>query len=458
MSKAKTQLNDAELLVEYLKFGTEAVRPIFDKISRGGQVLIITPRNIQVSLDRLEALENVGTKSFSTSPLRSEAAEGKRFVTTLRNAEKEIIKKGTNVKLAKDIYQELLALLNTGEFQNTRSIKHADNTKIIIAGTFKTIQRVKKRMASSASIGTAAGRFITGTQIGHTHGVVAEMANRVLDEIEQLSGVDSTAKLYIRSLASTVLRLEGNTTYLKRVNRSNTAKIEVLHTLEYSFYNRAMGIMSKSFSVALRRELVKAIEKSVRSGTSNALTNKYAKLLSSPGSMSFEDMIAEALKQNFLLKGKPKNQKSKTKVKNKKQAATPIKASSRTKQNTRDRKSKKAKPTTLFGNLMQLQNLINLRLHETLKEKVMGQGDDPVFLNYQTGRFARSAHLNMLTPMKGGLEADITWQHYPYDTFAPGGRRHTPARDPNFLIGQSIREIVKDLGLQQLNISTKAGR
>jgi hypothetical protein len=111
---------------------------------------------------------------------------------------------------------------------------------------------------------------------------------------------------------------------------------------------------------------------------------------------------------------------------------------------------------TIFGNLLHLQNIINLKMHETLKNEVMGQGEDPVTLNYRTGRFARSAQVNQLMPKKGGLEAQITWQRYPYDTFAPGGKLHTPMRDPNFLIGQSIREILKEIGLQQIMISTRS--
>lgn len=109
-------------------------------------------------------------------------------------------------------------------------------------------------------------------------------------------------------------------------------------------------------------------------------------------------------------------------------------------------------------NLQSLIALINAKLHGTLKEDVMGKGHAPYTLNYRTGRFARSAELQDLRLSQSGkaLEADITYMRHPYDVFRPGGRLHThPYRDPERLIGMSIRKIVTEALGEHLTIRTR---
>lgn len=73
----------------------------------------------------------------------------------------------------------------------------------------------------------------------------------------------------------------------------------------------------------------------------------------------------------------------------------------------------------------------------------MGDGNDKKILNYRTGRFAGSAKVERLLESRAGMiTAWYSYQNNPYQTFAPGfAQGNIPTRNPNLLIGKSIREI-----------------
>lgn len=62
-------------------------------------------------------------------------------------------------------------------------------------------------------------------------------------------------------------------------------------------------------------------------------------------------------------------------------------------------------------------------------------------LNYQTGRFADSAHLLTLTRNQAGvLAGTYTYMRDPYDVFLPGHKMGTPKRDPRIYVEGAARE------------------
>lgn len=93
------------------------------------------------------------------------------------------------------------------------------------------------------------------------------------------------------------------------------------------------------------------------------------------------------------------------------------------------------------GNVVSLKELINAVLPNELLEQMQS----PRLVN-RTGRFRQSAEvLNVTMGKKGGLNIDYTYQKDPYQVFEPGGRLYTRSRDPQGLIGGSIREIAQEL-------------
>jgi len=92
--------------------------------------------------------------------------------------------------------------------------------------------------------------------------------------------------------------------------------------------------------------------------------------------------------------------------------------------------------------LVNLQNLINSQLQETIR-KNMGTGRSSNVLNYRSGRFAASVQLERLTQSREGMiTAFYSYMKNPYQTFEPGFAQGTPeSRSPKLLITKSIREI-----------------
>lgn len=95
-----------------------------------------------------------------------------------------------------------------------------------------------------------------------------------------------------------------------------------------------------------------------------------------------------------------------------------------------------------FTSLTSIKNMINLQLMEQVASN-MGKGNAKSILNFRTGRFAASAHVEQLVRNKDqSLTAFYTYLKYPYATFQPDGRQGYPeSRDPRLLISKSIRQL-----------------
>lgn len=107
-----------------------------------------------------------------------------------------------------------------------------------------------------------------------------------------------------------------------------------------------------------------------------------------------------------------------------------------------------------FTNLVKLQDLINISLHDQI-QKNMGNGNSTSILNYRTGRFAKSAKVEKMSMSReGNLTAFYTYMKYPYQTFEPGYAQGIPtSRNPRVLISKSIREVASKLIINKLKAS-----
>jgi len=90
------------------------------------------------------------------------------------------------------------------------------------------------------------------------------------------------------------------------------------------------------------------------------------------------------------------------------------------------------------SNPMALRNLLNELLPQVVAKNMTAPA-----LQYRTGRFANSVRVEDVTqgPRGGNTMIEASYMTDPYSTFAPGGRKHTPQRDPEKLIARSVREI-----------------
>lgn len=95
--------------------------------------------------------------------------------------------------------------------------------------------------------------------------------------------------------------------------------------------------------------------------------------------------------------------------------------------------------------LTALQNLLNARLAETIKQN-MGSGNSRTLLNLRTGRLAESVKVERLSESRAGMiTVFYSYMKNPYATFSQGGKQSSPtSRDPKLLVSKSIREIAAE--------------
>jgi len=89
-------------------------------------------------------------------------------------------------------------------------------------------------------------------------------------------------------------------------------------------------------------------------------------------------------------------------------------------------------------NPLALKNLLNELLPQTVAKNMIAPA-----LQFRSGRFANSVRVNNVTqgPRGGNTMIETSYMTDPYSTFAPGGRKYTPQRNPEALIQRSVREI-----------------
>ena len=105
------------------------------------------------------------------------------------------------------------------------------------------------------------------------------------------------------------------------------------------------------------------------------------------------------------------------------------------------RKKQISNPATSEQMALSLKNLLDAALPQRVAEKMVSPR-----LQFRTGRFANSAQVtNVAIGPRGGTEIEYTYQKDPYQTFEPGGRLGSVDRDPQRIIGESIREIAQQI-------------
>lgn len=105
----------------------------------------------------------------------------------------------------------------------------------------------------------------------------------------------------------------------------------------------------------------------------------------------------------------------------------------------------------LADSAIKLQNLLNQKLVETVKQN-MGSGGRRDILNLRTGRFAESVQAQRVSQSRRGMiSVFYSYMRNPYATFSAGGEQARPSsRDPKLLISKSIRQIAAELMITNL--------
>jgi len=103
--------------------------------------------------------------------------------------------------------------------------------------------------------------------------------------------------------------------------------------------------------------------------------------------------------------------------------------------------AKKAAQQRAIQSPVALIELLNVGLSEEILKRM-----HPPALRNRTGRFRNSARVTKaIVGKRGGVEIEYTYMRNPYETFEPGGRQGSTYRDPRKIIGESVREIARDI-------------
>ena len=94
------------------------------------------------------------------------------------------------------------------------------------------------------------------------------------------------------------------------------------------------------------------------------------------------------------------------------------------------------------SNPLALRNMLNQLLPVAIAKNMTAPA-----LRYRTGRFANSVRVTNVTqgPRGGNTMIEASYMNDPYETFAPGGKKYTPQRNPEKLIKQSLREVAQGI-------------
>lgn len=157
---------------------------------------------------------------------------------------------------------------------------------------------------------------------------------------------------------------------------------------------------------------------------------------------SFTDDIKQVVRKTF--KGKSFTKKARSSKESKGKLSNSFKKTeSEIKKYNAELKRLRAKLARIktVGSTINLKKLLNKSLHDQIKVNMGSPFDPPIKLRYQTGRFARSAKVEKVNTRKQAVQVFYTYQHDPYDVFLPGHRLHKPQRNPQVIIGKSIRQL-----------------
>jgi hypothetical protein len=337
-------------------------------------------------------------------------------------------------------------LLDTG-FEDVLADARSRNPDVKISSFFqkghvfgifpKKLAETRKSLAANSTLTDQARRLLVG----------------FLEDLEK--------QLEEEDLATSNLKTPAYGLYAKYRKRTNRYLVEMQLVEDNEAAGRAQATLSKAVrkylnpgAVTFTSSGIKFTQGAAEQRLKELMESNVEKLLGTKGSPSMLDLIAASVADT--LRGKQvsnreyavprvKIAQSKSAKVDTRQAKTKIK-----KELAQVRKLKasvRAVPkfiTQAATNLIDLQMLLNQKLHETIKSN-MGSGNSRNVLNNRTGRLAESAQVVRLSESRAGMiTAFYTYMKNPYATFSEGGRQQNPrSRDPKLLISKSIREIAE---------------
>jgi hypothetical protein len=463
VEKNKEFLDNRKKLLNELKFDNEwaiAVGDFFDKFVRTKKSL--------VAISEASTIEDAFNKKHKTNLVwfpklkflvgvpRGSVGEEKNVFGQLQNLiqargfkryiQGEALKaqKAGFTFKAKGKLAALATISEDSEKLTVQNFKTLNKNKIaevnfFINGILDIIEFISNEDLQADTVAAASA------QLGHVIGIQASLADPIFAELEQFALIDTSLTpdqrseftSFIKNIRSDI-KTELNYNLKDSISADAGYKWELVAIMPES-KNAQKGSAGQSAVDRLKFELP----------NSPAFASLTKRWLDSKGSKTPAKKMGEFFEIGFETDNWKKTKFRPTKFSTSVSVSNPKAKFYEPIRNT-GQVSKKIIPvqgkedTDATPNLASIIAVINAKLAEQLRRN-MGQGSAPKRLNWRTGRFARSAELLALLPTRGkAIEATITYLRNPYDVFLPGGKLHNDLRDPEKLIGKSIRQILSE--------------
>lgn len=277
---------------------------------------------------------------------------------------------------------------------------------------------------------------------GHVNAVVKERAEEAVEDTIQELAFLNTPSAVIQKF-SRVMQKQLNSIKQPKINYNFQRRIDELN-VEGNF--KFIAIFPEPYEQNRSKPEEKKLNKLLEKEMKQFIEQHGAEIPNLMGSKSImqatDEMLTSVIKDkkgykyNKATSGTVKGKNKKRKAKKPKVVPFP---------KVRDTKGR-------FTSPLSIMNLINARLHNQLRTNMRSPA-----LNYQTGRFAKSARItNISQTRQNQMTAFYTYMKSPYQTFERGyAQGSIAARDPRTIISKSIREIAAQIMGSQFDIRTR---
>lgn len=379
------------------------------------------------------------------------------------------------LSLAEDQYFKSEEIDIKEKYKKLRASGKTDNKKLARMEQ-EELDKAEKRSKLEGGLGNYYNK-------GHVVSIATNLVKRFREQVNAAEQELGTMRAdLVNVLDQYIARLQADDLASANLPNAINQELYARYTQDPNFFLvefqlKTTNLQSGTASKAIIDELRQVFDPRHSQQTIEAIIAKSPNLgmalLTEPGSGTPLDMIIENVLSSFpgkksktrrrsprVLVGKnsyklPKNtNKNKAKIQKLKQTRNKlanVKPIADSKQFIVDKTINPPLPKFIPDSVLNLQNLINAGLAETIKRN-MGNGTRRDVLNLRSGRLAESAKVVKVSEGRtGAITAFYTYMRNPYATFSQGGRQQYPrSRDPKLLISKSIREIAQQLKINEL--------
>lgn len=389
-------------------------------------------------------------------PVRIYVLPDIEWINAVEEARKAVFA-ATVTQFQKEYPKDIKLITNNEELKDQKVIRlegplSPTNPAVILNSTLtkKFKKSVENRLKKATTELKKTKYAYLGVDVGHAFGSIAYAAAQLLENPHDIVHSDFNKLELVSDVKKELppeLSLNIKNSIIAILNVDIAVDIEKEYGTNHATTNARITVTSPENSILNRSSGGRAGKEAqqAETGLVHLLKQASERLYSLESSISHKEFQEQwVLDRFFERKTKPYKNivKAKKKVTSKKTVVI-----RKLKLGNKVRSTNKNVPivsgVTQKTNLDSIIPMLNRKFHDAIKAQ-MGKGTAKKKLNYRTGRFAKSAIIESITPSKTGktAEAKVKYMKNPYAVFSPEGHLYRPLRDPAGIFGRSIRQML----------------